>query len=179
MDDLLQIRNLKKFFPIREGLLSRVRGYVHAVNDVSFTVKQGETFGVVGESGCGKTTMARAILRLIEPTDGEIIFEGKNLSRLSSEEMRSIRKDMQIIFQDPFASLNPRMTVKQIISENLKAHNIAKGSEITERVADVIEKVGLRKDHLSKYALEFSGGQRQRIGIARDSGDESKARHWR
>lgn len=115
MNDLLQVKNLKKFFAIKGGLLNRTKGYVHALNDVSFVIKHGETLGIVGESGCGKTTMIRTILRLIEPTDGEIIFEGKNISKLNSEEMRTLRKDMQIIFQDPLASLNPRMNIKRII----------------------------------------------------------------
>lgn len=167
MDDLLQVKRLRKLFPIREGLLSRIKGYIHAVNDVSFTVKRGETFGVVGESGCGKTTMARTILRLIEPTGGEVIFEGKDLSRLDPEPMRVARKDLQIVFQDPFASLNPRMTVERILSESLRAHEALQGAELRERIVEIIEKVGLRKDHLFKYPLEFSGGQRQRIGIAR------------
>jgi oligopeptide/dipeptide ABC transporter ATP-binding protein len=167
MNEILQIRHLKKFFPLRGGFLNRVKGYVHAVNDVSFTVKKGETFGIVGESGCGKTTLARAILRLIEPTDGEILFEGKDLCHLDPEEMRSMRREMQIIFQDPFASLNPRMTIEYIISEPLKAHDIVSGQEKRERVADIIEKVGLRLDQKSKYPVEFSGGQRQRVGIAR------------
>lgn len=167
MNNLLQVKNLKIFFPIRGGLINRVRGYVYAVNDISFTLKRGETLGVVGESGCGKTTLARGILRLIEPTDGEIIFEGKNLCHLNTREMRSIRKDMQIIFQDPYASLNPRMTVEQIIGEFLKVHNIGNKTERRDRVADLIEKVGLSPDQRSKFPAEFSGGQRQRIGIAR------------
>jgi oligopeptide/dipeptide ABC transporter ATP-binding protein len=167
MNDLLEVKHLRKLFPIREGLLNRIKGYVHAVNDVSFTVKRGETFGIVGESGCGKTTLIRSILRLVEPTEGEILFEGKDVSRLSPEEMRLLRKDMQLIFQDPFASLNPRMTVEQIIGECLKAHKLGKGSERKARVADIIEKVGLRPDQMARYPLEFSGGQRQRIGIAR------------
>jgi len=167
MNELLEVKNLRKFFPLKGGLLHRVQGYVHAVNDVSFTVKRGETFGVVGESGCGKTTMARAMLRLIEPTDGEVIFEGRDLCQLSPREMRSIRKDLQIIFQDPFASLNPRMTVERIIGEALEEHNLAHGSEEKERVSDIIQKVGLRQEHKLKYPVEFSGGQRQRIGIAR------------
>jgi oligopeptide transport system ATP-binding protein len=167
MNELLQVGHLKKFFPLRGGFLNRVKGYVHAVNDVSFTVKKGETFGIVGESGCGKTTLARTILRLIEPTDGEILFEGKNLCHLDPEEMRSMRREMQIIFQDPFASLNPRMTIEYIISEPLGAHTIVSGPEKREFVADIIEKVGLRQDQKSKYPVEFSGGQRQRVGIAR------------
>jgi len=167
MNELLHVRHLKKFFPLRGGFLNRVKGYVHAVNDVGFTVKKGETFGIVGESGCGKTTLARAILRLIEPTDGEILFEGKDLCHLDPEEMRSMRREMQIIFQDPFASLNPRMTIEYIIREPLEAHTIVSGAEKRELVADIIEKVGLRQDQKSKYPVEFSGGQRQRVGIAR------------
>jgi oligopeptide/dipeptide ABC transporter ATP-binding protein len=167
MDDLLQVKNLRKFFSIKGGFLNRTKGYVHALNDVSFAIKRGETLGIVGESGCGKTTLIRTILRLIEPTDGEIIFEGENISKLNSEEMRNIRRDMQIIFQDPFASLNPRMNIKRIIGENLKAHRLCKAAEYNDRISEVVERVGLRKDQLSKYPLEFSGGQRQRIGIAR------------
>jgi oligopeptide/dipeptide ABC transporter ATP-binding protein len=167
MNELLQVRHLKKFFPLRGGFLNRVKGHVHAVNDVSFTVKKGETFGIVGESGCGKTTLARAILRLIEPTDGEILFEGKDLCHLDPEEMRSMRREMQIIFQDPFASLNPRMTIEYIIREPLEAHTVVSGPEKKELVAGIIEKVGLRQDQKSKYPVEFSGGQRQRVGIAR------------
>lgn len=167
MAELLQVKHLKKFFPIRGGLLNRIIKFVYAVNDVSFVVIHGKTFGVVGESGCGKTTMARAILRLVEPTSGEILFNGNNLCHLNSKEMREIRKQIQIIFQDPYASLNPRMTVEQILSEPLEQHGIAKGVEKRDRVAHIIEKVGLRQDQKPMYPVDFSGGQRQRIGIAR------------
>ena len=167
MDKLLQVKNLKKHFPIRGGILNRVKGYVHALNDVSFTVKNGETFGLVGESGCGKTTLARAILRLIDPTEGQVIFGGKDILTLRGNELRSIRRDMQIIFQDPYSSLNPRMTVEQIIRETLDAHNVGTALEKRKKIEAIVERVGLRQDQISKYPLEFSGGQRQRIGIAR------------
>ena len=165
--NLLEIRNLQKYFPIRGGILSRVVANVKAVEDVSFTIKPGEVVGLVGESGSGKTTAGRSILRLIEPTDGEVIFNGTDVTKLSKGEMREFRKEMQIIFQDPFASLNPRMTVGDIIGEALTIHNLAKGKEKTERVSDLLERVGLSPSHMRRYPHEFSGGQRQRIGIAR------------
>ena len=165
--NLLEIRNLQKYFPIRGGILSRVVANVKAVEDVSFTIKPGEVVGLVGESGSGKTTAGRSILRLIEPTDGEVIFNGTDVTKLSKSQMREFRKEMQIIFQDPFASLNPRMTVGDIIGEALTIHNLAKGKEKTERVSDLLERVGLSPSHMRRYPHEFSGGQRQRIGIAR------------
>ncbi len=164
---LLEIRNLKKYFPVEEGLLARRRGDVKAVDGVSLTVEEGETLGVVGESGCGKSTLGRTILRLIEPTDGEILFEDKDIMRISSAEMRDLRKRMQIIFQDPYASLNPRMRVGEIIGEGLKIHRMASGGDRREQVMALLDKVGLRDDHYDRYPHEFSGGQRQRIGIAR------------
>ena len=166
-ENLLEVRNLKKYFPIRGGILSRVVANVKAVEDISFTIKPGETVGLVGESGSGKTTAGRAILRLIEPTDGEVIFNGVDVTKLSKGQMREMRKEMQIIFQDPYASLNPRMTVGDIIGEALTIHRLARGRKKEERVANLLERVGLSPSHMRRYPHEFSGGQRQRIGIAR------------
>jgi oligopeptide transport system ATP-binding protein len=164
---LLEIRNLKKHFPVGTGLFSRGKGVVKAVDGVSLTVNEGETLGLVGESGCGKSTLGRAILRLIEPTSGEVVFHGKNLLALSQRELRDIRREMQIIFQDPYASLNPRMRVGDIIGEGLEIHKLAKGHAKRDRVMELLHQVGLREDHYPRYPHEFSGGQRQRIGIAR------------
>ena len=165
---LLRISNLKKYFPIRGGLFSREVARVHAVDDVSFSLMKGETLGLVGESGCGKSTTGRCILRLIEPTAGEVWFEDKNVTTLDKRSLRQLRRDMQIIFQDPYASLNPRMTVGSIIGEALVIHKLAKSKrERDERVVHLLETVGLNADHLRRYPHEFSGGQRQRIGIAR------------
>jgi peptide/nickel transport system ATP-binding protein len=164
---LLEIRNLKKHFPVGEGLFSRGKGVVKAVDGVSLTVNEGETLGLVGESGCGKSTLGRAILRLIEPTSGEVIFRGKNLLAMSQRELRDMRREMQIIFQDPYASLNPRMRVGDIIGEGLEIHKLAKGNGKRDRVMELLHQVGLREDHFPRYPHEFSGGQRQRIGIAR------------
>jgi peptide/nickel transport system ATP-binding protein len=164
---LLEIRNLKKYFPVRRGVLSRVVSHVKAVDDVSFTITKGETFGLVGESGCGKTTTGRAVLRLIEPDSGEIRFEGADMLRLGAAALRALRRDMQIIFQDPFASLNPRMTVRTIVGEPFAIHGIATGSDRDNRVAELLKTVGLEPSVMSRYPHEFSGGQRQRIGIAR------------
>ena len=166
-ETLLEVTNLKKYFPIKGGVFSKTIGFVYAVDDVSFTVDKGETLGLVGESGCGKSTTGRSILRLIEPTDGKIYFEGQDVTALDKNAMRRLRREMQIIFQDPYASLNPRMTVGSIIGEPLEIHKIARGSEKTERVASLLQKVGLRAEDMRKYPHEFSGGQRQRIGIAR------------
>jgi len=165
---LIKVNNLKKWFPIRGGILSRTVGYVKAVNDVSFYVNRGEVLGLVGESGSGKTTVGRTILRLIEPTDGEVVFDGTDVVALSKAELRPFRRRMQIIFQDPFASLNPRMTVGDIIAEPLIIHKLVKTpQERTDRVAELLKLVGLSPDHMRRYPHEFSGGQRQRIGIAR------------
>jgi len=166
-DALLQVRNLKKYFPIRGGVFSRVVANVKAVEEASLTIRRGEVVGLVGESGSGKTTAGRAILRLIEPTDGEIIFDGVDIAKLPKSKMRDYRKEMQIIFQDPFASLNPRMSVGDIIGEALTIHNLARGKAKEDRVADLLERVGMNAGHMRRYPHEFSGGQRQRIGIAR------------
>ncbi len=164
---LLEIRDLKKHFPVGEGLFSRNKGVLKAVDGVNLTVEEGETLGLVGESGCGKSTLGRTILRLIEPTGGEVIFQGKNLLALSQRELRNMRRQMQIIFQDPYASLNPRMRVGDIVGEGLEIHNLAKGKAKRERVLELLHQVGLREEHYDRYPHEFSGGQRQRIGIAR------------
>lgn len=164
---LLEVKDLKKYFPIKGGILSRTVAHVMAVDGVSFNLRRGETLGLVGESGCGKTTAGRAMLRLIEPTSGHVIFEGIDIVKLKKKELRPLRRQMQIIFQDPFASLNPRMTVGSIVGEPLEIHRIARGKRKEEMVAELLLKVGLSPDHMSRYPHEFSGGQRQRIGIAR------------
>ncbi len=164
---LLEVQHLTKRFPVRRGLLSRTASWVHAVDDVSFTVPRRSTLGLVGESGCGKTTTGRAILRLIEPDVGRILFHGNDLRTLSPAAMRPLRTQLQIIFQDPYSSLNPRLTVQEIIGEGLRVHGRARGSELADRVEAVAAKVGLQLDALSRYPHEFSGGQRQRVGIAR------------
>jgi len=164
---LLEVRGLKKYFPIRSGLLSRVSGYVFAVDGVDLVIHRGETLGLVGESGCGKSTLGRAILRLTEPTAGEVLFEGTSVLGLDKEALKGMRRNFQIIFQDPFSSLNPRMTVEEIVGDALTIHGIRDKNEREERVAAILRKVGLRREHLKRYPHEFSGGQRQRIGIAR------------
>ncbi|HEY2990294.1 MAG TPA: dipeptide ABC transporter ATP-binding protein [Candidatus Binatia bacterium] len=164
---LLEIKNLKKYFPVGGGLFSRRKGEVRAVDGVDLAVEEGETLGLVGESGCGKSTLGRTLLRLIEPTAGEIVFAGKNLLRLSPREMRDTRREMQIIFQDPYASLNPRMRVGAIVGEGLEIHKLATGRKKRDRVMELLHQVGLREEHYARYPHEFSGGQRQRIGIAR------------
>lgn len=165
---LLQVKNLVKHFPIRGGLLQREVGRVHAVDGLSFDLTAGETLGVVGESGCGKSTMGRCLLRLIEPTSGEVWFEGRNVTAMGKNDLRAMARDMQIIFQDPYASLNPRMTVAAIIGEALTIHKLAPTKEAYQaRIVELLETVGLSADHMRRYPHEFSGGQRQRIGIAR------------
>ncbi|MDH4195461.1 MAG: ABC transporter ATP-binding protein [Nitrospirota bacterium] len=164
---LLQVTGLKKYFPVRSGLFSRVSAWVKAVDDVSFHLRQGETLGLVGESGCGKTTVGRSILRLMEPTAGEVTFEGRDVLALTPKEMRQARRRMQLIFQDPYSSLNPRMTIGSIVSEPLKIHKIAKGKALQDQVDQLFMRVGLRPENQSRYPHEFSGGQRQRVGIAR------------
>jgi len=164
---ILEIENLKKHFPIYGGVLRRQVAAVHAVDGVSFDVKQGETIGLVGESGCGKTTLGRTILRLIEPTSGSVRYMGRNILKLRQREMRKLRLEMAMVFQDPFASLNPRMTIADIIGEPIDIHGLAKGAEKEKRIMDLLERVGLTPLHLYRYPHEFSGGQKQRIGIAR------------
>src|SRR5574342_970497 len=165
--NLLEIRDLKKHFPVGDGLFPRHKDALKAVDGVSLTVEEGETLGIVGESGCGKSTLGRTLLRLIEPTSGEIYFQGKNLLGLSQRELRDTRRQMQIIFQDPYASLNPRMRVGDIVGEGLEIHKLARGKAKRERVMELLQQVGLREEHFGRYPHEFSGGQRQRIGIAR------------
>jgi oligopeptide/dipeptide ABC transporter ATP-binding protein len=164
---LIEVNHLKKYFPIKGGIFSKTIGQVYAVDDVSFSLKEGESLGLVGESGCGKSTTARAVLRLIEPTAGEILFEGRDICKVDKREMRSFRRHMQIVFQDPYASLDPRKTVERIIGEPLEVFRIGSKKERKERVAYLLEKVGLYPEHAQRYPHEFSGGQRQRIGIAR------------
>ena len=164
---LLEVNNLRKFFPIRKGIFSKVVANVKAVQDISFKISSGEVVGLVGESGSGKTTAGRTILRLIEPSSGEVKFAGADITKFSKAKMRAYRKKMQIIFQDPFASLNPRMTVGDIVGEALQIHKLARGKAKREKVASLLEKVGLSPSHMRRYPHEFSGGQRQRIGIAR------------
>jgi len=171
---LLSVRNLHKEFPIRKGVFARQVGAVKAVNDVSFDVARGETLGVVGESGCGKTTTGRTILRLIEPTSGEVRFEGRDVRSMGTSELRALRRELQIIFQDPVSSLNPRMTVGAIIREGLTIHKLAEGAAADARVRRLLEEVGLRPEYSNRYPHEFSGGQRQRIGIARALSVEPK-----
>ncbi len=165
--DLAVVRGLKKYFPVRRGLLQRVAAWVKAVDGVSFTIRRGETLGLVGESGCGKTTVGRTILRLIEPTAGEVYFEGQNIFALSKSELKALRRDMQIIFQDPYSSLDPRMPVGASIAEGLAVHGIGTPKERFEIVIDLLRKVGLEDYHARRYPHEFSGGQRQRLVIAR------------
>lgn len=167
MQPLLEVKNLKKYFPIHGGILGKRIGEVRAVDNVSFQVKEGEILGIVGESGCGKSTTGKSILRLIEPTEGEVWFEGNEVTTLSSEEMRKLRRNMQIIFQDPYASLNPRHTVEKIIGEPLFVHGMKSTEERKKRVRELLEVVGLSAYHATRYPHQFSGGQRQRIGIAR------------
>jgi oligopeptide transport system ATP-binding protein len=164
---LLEVRNLKKFFPLRKGILARVAAHVKAVDDVSFSILRGETFGLVGESGCGKTTTGRAVLRLIEPDSGVVRFDGIDLLKLGSEDLRRRRRDMQIIFQDPYASLNPRMRIGTIVGEPFAIHKTLQGSEREDRIIELLKIVGLDSGAMRRYPHEFSGGQRQRIGIAR------------
>jgi|TARA_Y100000294_G_C8544183_1_gene332408 oligopeptide/dipeptide ABC transporter ATP-binding protein len=165
--NLIEISNLKKYFPIKGGLFNKKIGDVKAVEKINFTIKKGDVLGLVGESGSGKTTLGRSILRLIEPSEGKIIFENIDITSLSEKEMRKFRKDMQIIFQDPFASLDPRKRVLNIIGQGLKIHTNLKKNEIKETVLNLLEQVDLQAEHLTRYPYEFSGGQRQRIGIAR------------
>lgn len=164
---LLTVKNLKKYYPVRSGVFSRVKAWIKAVDGVSFEIFPGETLGLVGESGCGKSTTGRCILALEKPSSGQVIFAGKDLFELKKKELRMVRKEMQIVFQDPYGSLNPRMTVGEIIGEALTIHNIASGRQKAEMVESLLEAVGLNRFHARRYPHEFSGGQRQRIGIAR------------
>ena len=165
--NILEVQGLKKYFPARKNVFGRTLEWVHAVDDVSFSLAKGKTLGLVGESGCGKSTTGRAILRLINADEGQVVFEGNDILKLDQNEMRPLRKDMQLIFQDPFASLNPRLTVSEIIEESLIVHNMGTPVERRENIERVLERVGIRPDMMDRYPHEFSGGQRQRIGIAR------------
>ena len=167
MTTILEVTDLKKYFPIKKGLFSRTVGHVRAVAGVSFSVEQGEVLGLVGESGCGKTTTGRCILRLIEPTSGSVKFDGREITGLPFREMRQLRRQMQIIFQDPYSSLNPRLSVRTMLTEVLSVHGIAKGRAARERASELLTMVGLSPSQAGRYPHEFSGGQRQRIGIAR------------
>jgi oligopeptide/dipeptide ABC transporter ATP-binding protein len=164
---LLEVRDLVRHFPIRRGFFGRAAGQVRAVDGVSFDIRQGEVLGLVGESGCGKTTTGRCVLRLIEPTSGTVRFDGRDITRLSRRELRPLRRQMQVIFQDPYSSLNPRLTVGSMLTEALAIHGLARGAKARSRVAELLDLVGLSPDHARRYPHEFSGGQRQRIGVAR------------
>ncbi|WP_408954974.1 ABC transporter ATP-binding protein [Natroniella sp. ANB-PHB2] len=164
---ILEVKNLKKHFPVKGGIFNRQQEVVKAVDGLNFNVKKGETLGLVGESGCGKSTTGRTLLRLLNATEGQVLFEGQDIHSLNKKELRSLRREMQMIFQDPYASLNPRMKVEDIIGEPLEIHGLAKGREKKRRVKELLEKVGLVPEYVSRYPHEFSGGQRQRIGIAR------------
>ena len=166
-DDLIQVKNLVTYFPVRSGILQRTVAWVQAVDDVSFTIRRGETLGLVGESGCGKTTVGRSILRLVEPTSGSVIFEGKDVLALRRKELKNLRRDMQIIFQDPYASLDPRVPIGESVMEGLNIHKIGTRSQRYDLMIETLRKVGLEDYHARRYPHEFSGGQRQRIGIAR------------
>jgi oligopeptide/dipeptide ABC transporter ATP-binding protein len=164
---LLEVRHVKKYFPIRKGILQREVAHVHAVDDVSFAVREGETLGLVGESGCGKSTLGRTVVRLLEPTAGEIVFQGTPIQGLGTRRLRPLRREMQMVFQDPYASLNPRKRVGTIVSDPMRIHNLGSRNDQKRRVGEILETVGLSPEHYNRFPHEFSGGQRQRIGIAR------------
>ena len=166
-ETILEVRNLKQHFPIRRGIFQRVVGQVRAVDGVSFTVRRGETLGLVGESGCGKTTTGRSILQVYKPTDGEVLFDGRDLTKIPSRDLRKLRHKIQMIFQDPYSSLDPRLTVEEIVGEGMRANGIHNREVIREKVKDLMKRVNLSPDYIDRYAHEFSGGQRQRIGVAR------------
>src|SRR5512143_3346317 len=165
--ELVRVEHLVKYFPVRAGLMQRIVNWVKAVDDVSFTVNKGETLGLVGESGCGKTTVGRSMLRLIEPSSGSVQFEGRDILKLRGDQLKHVRRDMQIIFQDPYASLDPRVPIGESVMEGLNIHNIGSRRERFDLLLDTLKKVGLEDYHARRYPHEFSGGQRQRIGIAR------------
>ena len=164
---VIEVKHIKKFFYGNKKFLKKEQSVVKAVNDVSFSIREGETFGIVGESGCGKSTLGRSIIRLIEPTEGEVLYQGRDIRKMSAEEMRKLRQEIQIIFQDPYASLNPKMTVRELIQAPLDVFSNDSAAEKLEKVKDIMKKVGLQEEYLGKYPHEFSGGQRQRIVIAR------------
>ena len=164
---LVEVTHLKKYFPIRKGVLSREVARVHAVDDVTISVAEGETLGLVGESGCGKSTLGRCIVRLLDPTAGDVVFDGRSIGKLGARKLRPLRRQMQMIFQDPYASLNPRKRVGTIIGDPMRIHGIGDRKERKEAVEELLQKVGLSPEHYNRFPHEFSGGQRQRIGVAR------------